>query len=294
MRDRGERSHVGGRRPTKADNGAFRRSARWSKLAAVSWIWCNGDFLDGPLAVSPADRGLTNGLGLFETVLALDGKPVALDLHLARMAAGAARLRWSFEEKGIQAAITGLLERCGLVSQRARVRIAMTAGAGDLRDMARGADALTWIVAAASLSPPESVTLATSAFPRNERSPLAGLKCASYAENLLALDEARRAGADEPLFFNTRGELCETATANVFLVKNGEIFTPPLSSGCLPGTMRQRVMQQVKVKEAVLTEAEVASADEVFLTSAIRGVTSVSQIDERRSSAGRVASSLRG
>jgi branched-chain amino acid aminotransferase len=260
----------------------------------VSWIWCNGDFLDGPLAVSPADRGLTNGLGLFETVLALDGKPVALDLHLARMAAGAARLRWSFEEKGIQAAITGLLERCGLVSQRARVRIAMTAGAGDLRDMARGADALTWIVAAASLSPPESVTLATSAFPRNERSPLAGLKCASYAENLLALDEARRAGADEPLFFNTRGELCETATANVFLVKNGEIFTPPLSSGCLPGTMRQRVMQQVKVKEAVLTEAEVASADEVFLTSAIRGVTSVSQIDERRSSAGRVASSLRG
>ena len=260
----------------------------------MSWIWCNGDFLDGPLAVSPADRGLTNGLGLFETVLAVDGKPVALELHLARMAAGATRLRWDFEEGGIEAAITGLLERCRLVSGRARVRIAMSAGAGDLRDLARESDALTWVTAVACAPAPESVTLMTSPCPRNERSPLAGLKCASYAENLLALDEARRAGADEPLFFNSRGELCETATANVFLVKDGEIFTPPLSSGCLPGTMRQRVMRQVAVTEAVLTEKDVASADEVFLTSALRGVVPVSGIDGRGIPKGPVAARLRG
>jgi branched-chain amino acid aminotransferase len=272
---------------------AFRRPAAWRRVAAVSWIWCNGDFLDGPLAVSPADRGLTNGLGLFETVLALDGKPVALDLHLARMEAGAKRLRWCFEAEGIEAAIIGLLERCRLSDQRARVRIAMTAGTGDLRDVARGGDALLWITAVSSPPPPESVTLITSAFPRNERSPLAGLKCASYAENLLALDQARLAGADEPLFFNTRGELCETATMNVFLVKDGAILTPPLTSGCLPGTMRQRAMQQVEVKERFLTATDLASADEVFLTSAIRGVVPVNQIDGRRIPTGPVTTGLR-
>lgn len=259
----------------------------------MSWIWCNGDFLDGPLAVSPADRGLTNGLGLFETVLALDGKPVALALHLARMKAGAARLGWSFDDEDFEHEIPKLLARKGLEEGRVRVRIAMTAGAGDLRDLARGSDALTWITAAASLQLPESVSLMTSGFPRNERSPLAGLKCASYAENLIALDQARLAGADEPLFYNTRGELCETATANVFLVKGGAIFTPPLTSGCLPGTMRQRVMQQVDVTEGDLTEADVASADEVFLTSAIRGVVPVSAIDARGISVGLVTARLR-
>ncbi|HEY1123800.1 MAG TPA: aminotransferase class IV [Haloferula sp.] len=260
----------------------------------MSWIWCNGDFLDGPLAVSPADRGLTNGLGLFETLLALDGKPVALDLHLARMKAGAARLGWSLDDKDLEHEIPKLLARKGLEEGRVRVRVAMTAGAGDLRDLARGSDALLWITAAASPPPPESVTLMTSGFPRNERSPLAGLKCASYAENLLALDEARRAGADEPLFYNTRGELCETATANVFLVKDGAIMTPPLSSGCLPGTMRQRVMRQVEVKEVLLTGSEVAAADEIFLTSSTRGVVPVSAIDGRKISIGPVAAGLRG
>ncbi|MEK7952111.1 aminotransferase class IV [Luteolibacter soli] len=259
----------------------------------MSWIWCNGDFLDGPLAVSPTDRGLTNGLGLFETVLALDGKPVALELHLERMTAGAARLRWDFEGEGIEEAIIGLLERTELAGQRARVRIAMTAGTGDLRDLARGAGALMWITAVASPLPAESMTLVTSEFPRNERSPLAGLKCASYAENLVALDEARRAGGDEPLFFNTRGELCETSAANVFLVKDGVISTPPLSSGCLAGTMRRRVMQRVEVKEGVLTAADVASADEVFVTSAIRGVVAVREIDGRSMPAGPVTVGLR-
>ena len=260
----------------------------------MSWIWCNGDFHDGPLAVAPADRGLTNGLGLFETVLALDGKPVGLDLHLARMKEGAERFGWSLGDEDFGQIISKLLGRKGLEEGRVRVRIAMTAGTGDLRDLTRGSDALLWITAAASPPPPESVTLVTSPFPRNERSPLAGVKCASYAENLLALDQARLAGADEPLFFNTRGELCETATANVFLVKDGAILTPPLSSGCLPGTMRQRVMKQVEVKEIVLAEIDVASADEMFLTSAIRGVVPVVAIDGRRIPTGAVSARLRG
>ncbi|MCW1921105.1 aminotransferase class IV [Luteolibacter arcticus] len=260
----------------------------------MSWIWCNGDFLDGPLAISPTDRGLTNGLGLFETVLALDGQPVAIDLHLARMKAGAARLRWSLEAEEIGDAIPSLLERCGLANQRARVRIAMTAGVGDLRDLARGVDSLTWITAAACPPPPESVSLVTSSFPRNERSPLAGLKCASYAENLIALDQARRAGADEAVFFNTRGELCEATTANVFLVKDGVTLTPPLASGCLPGTMRERVMCQIPVREVALEVHDVETADELFLTSSTRGVVPVAAIDGRSLSPGPVAEQLRG
>ena len=261
----------------------------------MSWIWCNGEFLEGPLAISPADRGLTHGLGVFETLLALEGQPVALDLHLARMKEGSERLGLDggkIGEEGIGAAMTGLLDRAGLSKGRARVRLALSAGAGDLRCLKPGSDGLLWITVAACPPPPESVTLVTAGFPRNERSPLSGIKCASYAENLVALDQARRAGADEALFFNTRGELCEAATANVFLVRDGQVLTPPLSSGCLPGTMRARVMARIAVEEQPLTAADLAAAEEVFVTSATRGVVPVVKWDGRVLQAGPVAAEV--
>ncbi len=261
----------------------------------MSWIWCNGEFLEGPLAISPADRGLTHGLGVFETLLALDGQPVALDLHLARMRDGAERLGLEggkLIEANIATAMTGLLERAGLATGRARVRLALSAGAGDMRCLKPGSDGLLWITVAVCPPPPESLSLVTAEFPRNERSPLSGIKCASYAENLIALDQARRAGADEVLFFNTRGELCEAATANVFLVRDGQVLTPPLSSGCLPGTMRARVMARIAVEERHLTAANVAAADEVFVTSATRGVVTVVKLDGRVLLAGPVAAEV--
>ena len=104
---------------------------------------------------------------------------------------------------------------------------------------------------------------------------------------------AEEAGADEALFFNARGELCEAATANVFVVKDGMLLTPPLVSGCLPGTMRERVMCRHPVREDVLTAADVEAADEVFLTSATRGVVPVAAIDGRDATAGPVAERMR-
>ncbi|QJE94877.1 aminotransferase class IV [Luteolibacter luteus] len=253
----------------------------------MSWIWCNGEYLDGPLTVSPRDRGFTHGLGIFETLLAVNGRPAVLEMHLERMRAGAERFGWSGQDLGtvrIAEAISGLLKRQALDQGRARVRIALSAGEGDLSDLKQGWNSLVWITASAAPEPPQSVMLATAAFPRNEASPLAGIKCASYAENLVALDEARRKGVDEMLFYNTKAELCEGTTSNVFLVMQGKVYTPPLSSGCLPGTMRALVIAKcrelgIEVAEEVLTAAHVGAADEVFITSATRGVVVVRQID---------------
>jgi branched-chain amino acid aminotransferase len=253
----------------------------------VSWTWCNGEFIDGPLAVSPADRGLTHGLGVFDTLLAIDGRPVALEMHLERMRTGVERLGWLAKDLRtvrMEEAIAGLLKREELENGRARVRIAMTAGPGDLRTLDRGRNPLVWITASVAPPPPESIALVTAPFPRNEASPLAGIKCASYAENLVALDYARRNAADEALFYNTKGELCEGTTSNVFLVKHGKVFTPPLSSGCLPGTMRARVIVRcrelgIPLVEDVLTEADVKGAKEVFVTSSTRGVVAVRKVD---------------
>ena len=155
------------------------------------------------------------------------------------------------------------------------------------------------ISAAVSPEVPGPVSLATVPFPRNERSPLAGIKCLSYAENLVALDLARRAEADEALFLNGRGEVCEAATANVFVVSGDRIVTPPLSSGCLPGTARARVMELARsrgigVEESAVSPESCAGCS-LFLTSATRGVVSVRSIDGGvMASAPDVVEALRG
>lgn len=247
------------------------------------------------MAIEPGDRGLTHGLGVFETVLAVDGQLRALELHLERMRHGAGVLGLDaarVDEEVLVSAIGELLERRGLKEGRARVRISLSAGSGDLRMLAPGNDALLWIIASRAADPPDAIKLVTASFPRNEASPLAGIKAFAYAESLLALDQARQAGADEALFFNTRGELCEATTSNVFLVRGGELLTPPLSSGCLPGTMRRRVLEfcakaSISAREVNLTALDLAAAEQVFITSAIRGVVPVSGIDGRMLGAGR-------
>ncbi|MDB6079509.1 MAG: 4-amino-4-deoxychorismate lyase [Akkermansiaceae bacterium] len=251
----------------------------------MSWIWCDGSFRQGTLEVSAADRGLCHGLGAFETLLALDGGAVAVDLHFKRLADAVNRLglvRVDREEAGD--AIPELLERCGLAKGRARVRIAVTAGSGDLRELTAGPDGRVWIMAAACPAPPKSLTLATVPYPRNELSPLAGLKAASYAENLIALNFARKKGADEALFLNTCGDVCEAATANLFAIIGGAVVTPTLESGCLPGTARARVLQLAdslgfETSERDLLPGELMRASGVFLTSATRGVVEVAAID---------------
>jgi branched-chain amino acid aminotransferase len=135
-------------------------------------------------------------------------------------------------------------------------------------------------------SKPNSIVL-TSSWRRNECSPLAGIKFTSCAENVLAQRAAIAAGADEAIFLNTRGHLCEGAFSNVFVVQSGTVLTPPLSSGCLPGVTREVVLELcqkrgIPCREEVLPcPAPDSEPDEVFLTSSIRGIQPISSWDGR-------------
>ena len=123
-------------------------------------------------------------------------------------------------------------------------------------------------------------SVATVPWPRNERSPLAGVKTTSYAEQVLALAHARAAGADEAVWADTRGRLSEGAGSNVFYVVDGELRTPSTSTGCLPGVVRGLLLEWCTVRECEDPIEVVAGAEEVFLTSTTRGVQAVSRWDD--------------
>ncbi len=262
-------------------------------------LWCNGDWLDrGELPVSTQDRGLLHGMGLFETILAMYGRPIFAEQHLERFKQAAARLGWEVSVDGMVEAMTELLVKNQMNQERARIRLAVTAGKGSLSDLSLGSDALVWMHCAPADFPPEQMSVMTSKWKRNEHSPLMGLKCASYAENLLALEEGVRAGYDEVLFYNTSDVLCEGSMSNVFLVKNEKILTPDLSTGCLPGVTRAAVIEiakelDVSLKECSLSREDLEKAEEVFMTSSTKGVVPVTRVDERQLHVGGVTSQLR-
>lgn len=265
----------------------------------MTHLWCNGQWIHPQdFQQSPMDRGSILGLGLFETILARDGIPIFADRHLSRLLQGCEKLGWSIEIPNLHEIAAELLVKNQLTHGRARIRLAVTAGSGPLQDLSPGADRLVWMTALPAFAPPESVSACISPWTRNEHSPLVGLKCASYAENLIALDYARGLGFDETIFLNSSGHLCEAAAANLFLVENGTIRTPSLDSGCLPGITRQRVIEVaaeigIPCEVTSLTLAQLHRADEIFLTSSTRGPVPLSRLGELQLLPGPVITKLR-
>ncbi len=262
-------------------------------------LWCNGRWLDASdFSARPADRGLMHGLGLFETILAVNGRPVFADKHVSRLAGGCARLGWNPALPDPGEALPELLDANNLLKGRARIRLAVTAGSGPVGDLAQGIDHLVWMSAAATAGPPQDTNANLSPWTRNEGSALAGLKSASYAENLIALDHARRLGFGETVFLNNSGAVCEAATSNVFVVRDGRVRTPSPASGCLPGITRGVVIETARSLGIPCEETDVALnelhlADEIFLTSSTRGVVGLSRFEDRTFDAGPLTAILR-
>lgn len=244
-------------------------------------------------ALELGDRAVTHGLGLFETMLAVDRRIIAWDLHAERLAAGADRL--GLVCSGLEVVRQCLEERLGAGQER--VRLMVTAGPGGLTQLAGGGG--RWLASLVPCpEPPESVSVVVSPWPLNHRSPLVGVKALSYAENLIAMDFAHRAGADEAFVFNDRGDLAEAAMANVFWVEGGVLATPALTTGCLPGTARRRVIDLaaslgIEVREAALRVEELPRLREIFLTSATRGPVPVTRVGAAELEVGAVTAQLR-
>jgi branched-subunit amino acid aminotransferase/4-amino-4-deoxychorismate lyase len=251
----------------------------------MAMLWSMGEWCEETnFAVSSRDRGLLHGLGVFETMLAVDGVIQYGEKHLRRLKGAIARMglcdvsAYDFLQIG-----RALCEKNHCARGRARLRLTVTAGEGALSEKGPGAGATVWMTAAPLAATASTATVVTLPWTRNERSALAGMKTSSYAENVLGLQWARAQGADEGFFFNTREELCEACTANVFVRLDGVWHTPPLESGCLPGVMREVILERdASIRESVITRDQVARAEEMFLTSAIRGVIPVSCCDGKR------------
>jgi branched-chain amino acid aminotransferase len=246
-------------------------------------LWLNGALVEeGDARISPADHGFLVADGVFETLRCYAGVPFALADHAGRLAAGAAVLGIDAPSAAELQRIVGMVvEANGLAD--ARVRITLTSGPGPPGLVRAGPPTL--LVSAQPLRPwPPAATAMVSRHRRDEQSPLAGVKTIAVIENLMAQREARAGGADEAILLNTRGDVCEASTANVFAVRDGAVTTPPRESGCLPGITRERVLLVCREAGVGCTEAAMPlrmlfESEELFLTSSTREIQPLVAVD---------------
>ncbi|MDP9072733.1 MAG: aminotransferase class IV [Actinomycetota bacterium] len=248
------------------------------------FAYVNGSVVEEAAArVTVFDHGFIVGDGVFETIALRGGKAYGVSRHLARLVRSAVRLGLAAPELDDLHRAVGLTVAANPGIGWGALRITYTSGPGTIGSV-RGGLGATMVIVARELAPPDTLAeLITVPWARNERGALVGIKSTSYAENALALNDARRQGATEAIFTNTVGNLCEGSGSNVFVVLNGQLVTPALSSGCLAGITRALVIEccQSQVEERDIPLEALFMADEAFLTSAIRDVQPVRSVDGR-------------
>lgn len=239
--------------------------------------------LDPAHAIAGDDRGLHYGDGLFETALYKEGAVRFLDLHLERLRTSCTRLGIAYpEETLLRADIRAV---CGSAREGV-LKIVLTRGAGG-RGYRPAPDLRTTRLVMLSALPPmhdRALNLRWCETRLGRNALLAGMKHLNRLEQVLAQREWQDAAIDEGLMLDTEGEVVCGTMNNLFLVSENTLVTPDLRFCGVRGVMRGEVLRIAKAigipaRAGPLWPQDLATADEVFITNAVRGVRSVSRLD---------------
>ena len=234
--------------------------------------------------LSPGQVGLLMGWGVFTTIRVYQGLPFAFERHWARMSRDAKLLgvTLGYEQETVRQAIIDLARANQHPESMARVSFVKNKGGLWAEEHDRpDTDLLIFIRELVAWPAVQHLHLEPGGI--NSAGPYAGAKMLSWVSHAAVLEKAHAAGFDDALLVNEKGNLAECTSANVFLIRSGEVLTPLLSSGCLGGITREILFEiapraGVHLREQDLTKDDLNSADEVFISSTTREISAVGSI----------------
>lgn len=233
---------------------------------------------------SPGQAGLLCGWGLFTTLRIVRGEAFAYERHWRRLEkdAGIIHLPMPYAATKVRLHLQDVIRANKVSEGCARIYLVYNkAGFWQSAEAQPEVDLLIYTADLPSFQEPLRLDLRQHG--RHAASALAGVKTISWLNNVWSSAEAQRQGFDEVVMLNERGEVAECTAANIFAVKNGKVFTPPLSSGCLEGVTRGILFEiagdaGISVTEQTLLHDDLYQADEIFVSSTNRNVLGVGEI----------------
>ena len=256
---------------------------------SMEFIIVNGNVIEKNNAgLSPDDHSYRYGDGLFETMKIANGNILLEEYHFERLFSGLELLKFKiplhFSKQKISDEVKELCKKNNY-GELARVRLSVSRGRGGLYDCD---NKVSYLIESGPLEQNNNVLnengLVIDIFPDARKSPdkFSNLKSANYLPYVMAAIWAKENKLNDALILNQHNQVCDSTIANVFWVESGNIFTPPLSAGCVAGVMRKRILDLGQnIKEKNLTENDLLNADEVFLTNAINGMCWVKQFRDK-------------
>lgn len=243
--------------------------------------------------ISVFDRGLLYGDSVFETIATHGGRPFMLDEHLRRLrhSADLVYIDLPVDEETMKREISQAIVAAG--HPETYLRLIVTRGVGELGlDPGLSEKPCRILIVAPLVRPaPEvyanGVSVITYRTQRTaESTEASGAKVGNYLVAVLAMRQARAVEANEALIINGQGRVIEGATSNLFARIGGNLITPAESAGILPGITRQLVLEvaeraRIPVSYASPTLEELYAADEVFITSSVREMLPVIEVDDQ-------------
>ncbi len=243
-------------------------------------VYVDGEWVPKSRAsVSVFDHGLLYGDGVFEGIRVYNGVIFRFKEHLERLysSAKSIRLQLPLSPEEMTKAIVETLKRNGL--KDAYIRLVVTRGVGDLGVDPRKCRKPSVVIITQYADPSfgamakeKGISVIISSVRRDAVDATTHeIKSLNYLNSVLAKQEALDAGADDALMLDRNGFVSEATTTNLFIIKHGEIFTPPSTAGILPGVTRRRIIKLTRelgfnMLEKGLTPYDVTNADEAFLT----------------------------
>ncbi len=255
----------------------------------------DGRLHDAQTAVIPVyDRGFLYGDSVFESLRTAGGRTVDLDRHLERLARSAAALAFRPTSTELVAGeLAATLAAAGHPDSYARIMI--TRGDSPIGldpALATGAPRRVIVVQPLKLPAPETyaggLRVVVAKIERvSARALDPSVKSGNYLNGVLAVAEAKARGADDAILCNSAGDIAEGSASNVFVVRAGRVRTPAAAAGLLEGITRRRALELLAiagmpVEQGRVTPDELRAADEIFLTSSIKGVMPVTVLDDRQ------------
>jgi branched-chain amino acid aminotransferase len=242
----------------------------------------------GEALIAPGQVGFINGWGVFSTIRVASGVLFAYARHYERMRRDAIRMHVPFTISAdeLERQLQRLVE--ANQAQNATLRVVVMRNHGGLFDspvISRDSDLVAFTADINKWEP--SAKLMYVPHGRYGACTFAGTKVTSWVQNLTWNEEAHERGFDEVILLNEHGQVSECTSANIFVIRSSEAWTPTLSaSGCLPGVTRALLLEEIKVPGLTIRErdflpADLESADQVFITSTTRNLMPVQSVDGR-------------